>query len=97
MFLLSICCGVWLFVGFCVDDLDDNSVSIRQRSHFKSLFVSMFHQTWNLIYSKHIMIISCIGLEPFLFAINLDVVSSFNVFNSLISMLRYKYITIMIK
>ena len=52
VFLSSTCCGIWFchctkvdpFIGFCVGDLDDNAISIRQRSYIKSLFVSMFHQ-----------------------------------------------------
>ena len=92
MFLLSTCCAVWLFDGFCVDDLDDDVVSIEQRSHIESLFVSMFHQTWNLRYYMHIRIISCVSLQSFLLAINLDALSSSNVFRSLIYMFRYKSI-----
>ena len=45
MFLSPTCCGVWLFVslfiGFCVGDSNRNTASIKQRSHIKSLFVSM--------------------------------------------------------
>ena len=41
------------------------------------------------------MIISCVGFEQFLLAINLDVVSSSNVFSSLISVFRCKGITVM--
>ena len=41
------------------------------------------------------MIISCVGFEPFLFAINLDVVLSSNVFSSLIYVFRCKGITVM--
>ena len=40
------------------------------------------------------MMISCVGLEPFLFAFNLDVMSSTNVFNSLIYVFGYRDITI---
>ena len=50
-----------LFIGFCVIDSDNIVTSIRQKSHIKSLFVSILN---------HIRIISCIGFEPFLFAIN---------------------------
>ena len=67
MFLLSTYCGVWLFVGFSVGDSNNNVVSIRLRSHIKSLFISVFHQTLNLRYLRHIMIISCVGLESFFF------------------------------
>ena len=67
MFLSSTYCGVWLFVGFSVSDSNNNVVSIRQRSHIKSLFISVFHQTLNLRYLRHIMIISCVGLESFFF------------------------------
>ena len=41
------------------------------------------------------MIISCISLELFLFAINLDAVSSSNVFSGSISVLRCKGITVL--
>ena len=84
MFLSSTCCGVWLivslFVGFCVGDSDDNVASIKQRNHIKYLFVSIFHQTGNLRYSKHIRIISYVDLESFLVAINLDVILMFLAF-----------------
>ena len=48
MFLSSICCDMWLyhhttvnlFNIFCVSDLDDKVVLIRQRSHIKPLFVN---------------------------------------------------------
>ena len=94
MFLSPTCCGVWLFVGFCVGDSDGSIASIRQRSHFKSLFVSMLYQIWNLMYSIHIRIISCVGLEPFILAINLDVLSSSNVFSNLIYVFKCKGITV---
>ena len=45
MFLSSTCSGVWLFVGFFVGDSDGSTASIKQKSHFKSLFISMLHQT----------------------------------------------------
>ena len=83
-----------MFVGFYVGDYDNSVVSIRKRSHIKSIFVNMLLQTWNLRYSKHIMIIRCVNFEPFLLSINLDVVSLFNVFSSLIYMFRYKGITV---
>ena len=54
------------------------------------LFVGMPYQTWNLRYYKNIRIISYVGLESFLLYINLDVVSSSNVFSSLIYVFRYK-------
>ena len=73
MFLFSTCYRVWLFIGFCVNDSDNSIASIRQRSYNKSLCNNMLHQTCNLMYFKYIMIISCIDLEPFFFAINLDV------------------------
>ena len=41
----------------------------------------------------HIRIISYIGIEPFLLVINLDVVSSSNVFSSLIFMSYVKVLT----
>ena len=41
------------------------------------------------------MIIFCVGLEPFLLAINLDVMSSSNIITSLIYLFRYKGITVL--
>ena len=76
-------------------DSNCNTASIKQRSHIKSLFVSILHQTWNLKYSRHIMIISNVGLELFLLAINLDVVSFSNVFNNLIYMFGCRDITVL--
>ena len=70
---------MWLFIGFCIGDSDDNAVLIRQRSYFKSLFVSMLHQTLNLIYSRNIRIISCVCFELFLLTINLNAMSFSNV------------------
>ena len=64
-----------LFMSFHVGDSKGQVVSIRQRSHIKSLFVNMLHQIWNLMYFRHLKIINCIGLESFILAINLDVVS----------------------
>ena len=99
MFLSLTCCSVWLFVslfvGCCVGDSDSSAALIKQRSHIKSMFVSMLHQTLNLKYSRHIRIICCVGLEPFLLAINLDVVSSSNVFSNLIYVFRCEGITIL--
>ena len=89
IFLLLTCCGLWLFIGFCVGDSDGSVASIEQRSHIKSLLVSMFHQTWNRRYFRHIMITSCVGLEPFMLAINLDVMSSSNIFSNLIYVLPF--------
>ena len=83
-----------MFISFCIGDSDDNIASIRQISHIKSLFVTMLHQTCNLRYSKHIRIICYVNLEPFLLAIDLDVVSSFNVFSSLIYVFKCKGITV---
>ena len=37
--------NVWLFISFCMSDSNDNTTSIKQRSHIKSLFVIMLHQT----------------------------------------------------
>ena len=68
---------------------------IRQRSHIKSLFINILHQTWNLRYFRDIRIISYVGLKPFLLAINLNVVLSSNVFNSLIYVFRCKGIIVM--
>ena len=81
--LLRFVVVVSLFIGFYVGDSDDNIASIRQKSHIKSLLVSMLHQTWNLRYSRHIRIIFCVAFELFLITINLDAMSFSNVFNSL--------------
>ena len=78
-----------------MDDIDNSVALIRQRSHIKFQFVIMLYHTWNLRDSMHIRIISCVGLESFLLAINLDVVSFSNVFDSLISMFKCKCITVL--
>ena len=44
------------------------------------MFVSM-PQIWNVRYFWHYWIIKYVGLEPILFAINIDVASSSKVFN----------------
>ena len=45
------------------------------------LFISML-QIWNHRYSRYFLIIICIGLEPILFYINMDVVSSSKAFST---------------
>ena len=82
------CKTIDLFVGFRMGDLNGGVVLIRQTSHIKSLFVIMLHQIWNFRHSRHLRIINCVGIQPFSLAINLNVVSSFNVFYTLISILR---------
>ena len=77
-----------LFVGFRVGDSNDIAALIGQRSHIKSLFVSMLHQIWNLKYFKHFKITNCVGLEPFILVINPDDVSSSNTFSTLVSMFK---------
>ena len=57
---------VSLFISFYVGNSDYSVASIRQRSHIKSLLVSMLYRIWNLRYTSHIRIIFCIGLELFL-------------------------------
>ena len=83
-----------LFIGFCVSDLDDSAALIIQMSHIKSLFTNMLHQTLNLRYSRHIKIITCVGLKSFLFAMNLNDMSSSNVFSNLIYVFRCKVISV---
>ena len=39
MFLSSTCYDVSLIISFCVDDLDDSDVSIRQKSLIKSQLI----------------------------------------------------------
>ena len=79
---LCYCTTVDLFVGFHVGDSDDKTVSIIQRSHIKSLFVNMLYQIRNLKYFRYFRITNYIGLEPFIFAINLDSKSPFNIFST---------------
>ena len=74
-----------LFVDFCVGDSDDIAISIRQGSHIKSLFIDILHQIWNLKYSRHLMITNCVGLEPFILVINMNAMSSSNIFSTLVS------------
>ena len=95
MFLSLTYCGMWLFIGFFMGDSNDSAASIKQKSHIISLLISMLHQTWNLRYFRHIRITSCIGLESFLLAINLDAMSSSNIFSSLIFVFRCKCITVL--
>ena len=95
IFLSSICYDVLFFVGFYVNDLNSSAISIKQKSHIKSLIVSVFHHTLNLMYFIHVMITSCVDLKPFLLDISLDVMSSSNVFNDLIFMFRCKCIIIL--
>ena len=100
MFLSSTCCGAWLYcytavdlcVGFRVGDLDSGVVLTRHRSHIKSLFISMLYQIWNLKYSRHLRITNFVGLEPFIFAINLDAVLSFTIFSTLVSVFRCTFL-----
>ena len=87
MFLLLTYYGVCLFVGFYVDDSNENAVLIIHKSYIKSMFVSMLHQIWNLRYSRHIRI----ALNHFFLLLTL----SSNVFNSLISVFRCKGITVL--
>ena len=74
-----------LFVGFRINNSYGIAISIKLRNHIKSLFVSILQQILNLKYSRHFRIPGCcVGLELFILAINLDVVSSFNVFTTLV-------------
>ena len=73
-----------LFVGFRVSDSDGKSISIRQINHIKSLFVNMLHQICNLRYSRHLRITNCVSFGPFILVINLDAMSSSNVFSTLV-------------
>ena len=68
---------------------------MRQKNHIKSLFINILLQTLNLRYSRHIRIISYVGRKLFLLAINLDVVSSSNVFSSLIYVFKCKGIAVL--
>ena len=48
----------------------------------------MLNQINNLRYSRHLMATNYVGLELFFHAINLNVVSSCNVFRTLVSLFR---------
>ena len=50
------------FVGFCVSDLDSNTILIGQKSHIKYLFVCIFYHIYNLRYSKYLNITNYVGL-----------------------------------
>ena len=53
-----------------------------KKSSNQILFINML-QIWNLRYSRHFFIIKCVGLDPILFAINLNATSSSKVFSTL--------------
>ena len=77
---------------FFVDDSDGRKISIKQRRHIESHFVSILHKIWDFRYSRHLRIINCVNLEPFILAINLNVVSSSNVFSTLVSQYTTKFL-----
>ena len=52
------------------------------QSSYQILFNNML-QIWNLKYYRHFWIIKYVGLEPILFAINLDVGSSSKVISTI--------------
>ena len=81
------CTTIDLFVAFHMGDSDNRAISIKQRNHIKFLFVNMFHQIRNHMYSIHLMITNCVSLEQFILAINIDVSSS-NVFITLVSVFK---------
>ena len=60
-------------------------------SSYQIMFINLL-QIWNLQYSSYFWIITCIGLEPIPFVINLDVASCFKVFNTL----DYVFISILL-
>ena len=96
MFLSSTYYDMWLyrrtmvdlFVGFHVIDSNDRVISIKQIKRIKYLFVNMLHQIINLRYFRYLIYTNYVSLESFLIAINLDVMLSSNVFNTLIYVLR---------
>ena len=63
-----------LFFNFCVSDLDDRAISISRITHIKSIFLNMFHQILNLMYSRYLKIINYVDFESFIFIIHLIVV-----------------------
>ena len=100
MFLPLTCYTVWLFslvyqLVF-VMMIQITALLRSDKSHIKFSFISMLHHTWNLRYYRYIRIITCVGLEPFLLAINLNVVSSSNVLSSLIYVFKINEISFFI-
>ena len=49
----------------------------------------MLHHIWNLRYFKYIRIIFSISLEPFILVINLNIMSSFSVFSTLVCVFKF--------
>ena len=94
MFLSPICYDMLLFIGYYVNDLDGSVVSIRQRTE-KSHQIYDRQCISSFRYFIHIMITSCVDLEPFLLDISLDAMSYFNVFSDLIFVFRCKCIIIL--
>ena len=70
-----------VFVGvyLCLGDLNEQSI-YDQRQEFKSIVIGML-QNLSQMYSSHNNNIKCIGFESFHYFINLNVVSSFMIFN----------------
>ena len=66
---------VGFFMGFRVSNSNDKVQSdiVIRLNHILLI--------WNLRYFMNLWIIKCVGLESILFAINLDVASSSNVFS----------------
>ena len=58
MFLSSTCCSMWLFVGFCMGDSDDNVASIKGISHIKFMFISIFNSLIYVFRCKCIIILN---------------------------------------
>ena len=85
----------YLFVGFHVNNSDDSVISIQLKNHIKFIFISILYQIYNFRYSRYILITNRICLESFTLIINLDVVSSSNVFSFLISMFKYNIISLL--
>ena len=72
-----------LFIGFHTGDSDGRVVSIKYReiiSNHCSSICFMLHQILNLRYYRHPTITNYVGFGPFILSINLDDVSSTNVF-----------------
>ena len=83
-----LCTKIDLLVAFRVGDSNSRTVSIKQRNHNKSLISSMLHHIYNLRYSRHLRNTNCVAFEPLILDINLDVVSSSNVFCTLVFVFR---------
>ena len=84
--MLFHCTTIAFFIGFRVGDSDGNAGLIRQRSHICSSICFIGSRILGIL---GILGLYCVGFELFILTINLDVVSSFSVFSTLIYVFRF--------